>query len=244
MILSLNNVSYSYSGGSIAVDNITITFNEAEKTAIIGPNGSGKTTLINLFNGILTPAGEIFLNDKLLNRGNLQYFRKNIGVVFQNPDDMIINSRVEDEILFTPVNLGVEKESYQQILDYALSAAGIEHLRDKEIFNLSFGEKKLVTIAAALSAKSNIVAMDEPTSGLDDFHRKKIIDFINNIDSTVIFTTHDLDMAAETADRVILINNGRVIKEGKPSEILSDNMTLNKNNLNLPKFLQKITFKK
>lgn len=242
--VKLSKVSFEYEKNIRVINNIDLTIKQNSRVAIIGPNGAGKSTLITLLNGVRKGEGEIKIFGTVINSVSKKYVRETVGIVFQNPDDQLFSHTIFEDVAFGPLNLGIHKSEIKDIVSRTLEEIGLSGFENREPHHLSFGEKKLASIATVIAMNPKIIALDEPTSNLDPFHRRKIINWINkNDDRTVMVTSQDLDFVAETCDRVVLMNSGKICADGKPSEILKNEGLLKENFLELPLSLQKIQFK-
>lgn len=231
-ILKAENVCYYYSDGTFALQSINVNIEKGKKTVFLGSNGAGKSTLFLHMNGILKPSkGKIFFNNKEIDysRKGLTDLRKNVGIVFQDPDSQLFSASVLQEVSFGPMNLGLSKEQVEERVHKALEATGITELKDKPTHFLSYGQKKRVTIADIVAMEPEVIIFDEPTEFLDPKHKAQIISLLEEINKkgkTVILSTHDVDMAYTWADHVIVMKHGQVLKEGTPEEIFSDKQVL------------------
>ena len=157
-----------------------------------------------------------------------------VGLVFQNPDDQLFCPTIFEDVAFGPANFGIDKKKLEERVSESLIEVGLEGYENRSSDHLSFGEKKLASIASIISMHPDIVAMDEPVSNLDHTHRRKIINWINKSEKTIIVTSHDLEMLLEVCNRVVLLNKGHVIADGPIMEILNDKALLKNNNLEQP----------
>lgn len=230
----LKDAGFIYPGNITALEHINIHINQGEKVGIIGPNGSGKSTLLGLLNGSYHATGEIFINGIEITKKSDRDIKAMVGLVFQNPDEQLFCPTIFEDVAFGPVNYGVEKSQLDEIVSEALSDVGLPGYENRSSDRLSFGEKKLASIASIISIKPDIIVMDEPVSNLDHKHRRKIINWINKIDKTIIVTSHDLEMLVDTCNRVIILNNGNKIADGPIMEILGNPDLLESNNLEQP----------
>jgi|YelNatPaOPRAMG01_1025707.scaffolds.fasta_scaffold01480_2 cobalt/nickel transport system ATP-binding protein len=233
-VIEIKNLNYSYQNGNFKLKDINLDIYENETFGIIGPNGSGKTTLILNLNGILIGNGEIKILEIKINRKNINEIRKKIGIVFQNPDDQLFSLTVFDDVAFGPLNLGLDKENIIDRVNEALKEVNMIDFINYFPEHLSFGEKKKISIATVLSMKPDIMIFDEPTIGLDPHSRKNLLNILKNLKGTKIIASHDLDMIYELCDRVVLINDGKIIKIGEKNEILLDKKLLEDNFLEVP----------
>lgn len=235
VILKISNLNFSYTDDRKVIKNLNLEIYSGQKTAIIGHNGAGKSTLITLLNGLRTGEGEILIKGRILGRKNAGELRKEIGTVFQNPDDQLFCPTVYEDVAFGPLNAGVSKNMIKERVRMALNNVGLENYDDFLINELSYGEKKLVSIATAISLDPEIIMFDEPSSNLDAFHRRKIINWISeHKNKTILITTHDLEMVLETCSRVIILNDGKLVADGLPKQLLSDADLLKENKLEPP----------
>lgn len=239
-ILEAVDVSFEYTDGTKALDNINTKIRKGKKTVILGPNGAGKTTLFLLFNGILKPkSGKIMFNNKEVkySRKEIEKLRKNVGIVFQNPDIQIFANRVYQEISFGLMNLGMPEDLVREKIEKVLMQMDITDIKDKPTHFLSYGQKKSVSIADIIVMEPEVIILDEPTVYLDYEHVSKIIKTLDDLISqgkTIVLSTHDVDFAYSWADYVYLMKDGKVIDEGKPIDIFSDENKIKKVNLRRP----------
>ncbi|MHA2295758.1 MAG: energy-coupling factor ABC transporter ATP-binding protein [Candidatus Hodarchaeales archaeon] len=213
--IKIRNLWHSYRNRKqqiASLEDINIDIYEGELLAIAGPNGSGKTTLVRHLNGLeniqrgsIEIFGEEFIKD------NKKRLRRNIGLVFQNPDEQIFYPKVYDDVAFGPKNLGLSFEDVDLKATHALKEAQIEHLRDRIAFNLSYGEKKRVAFAGILAMDPKIIILDEPTIGIDPWTKPAIFETIQNFRNhhTVILVTHDLSLLKK-AERIALLWEGKL----------------------------------
>lgn len=239
--VKFTNVTFRYTDedNSFALKNINLTVNEGEFLAVLGHNGSGKSTLARLINGLLTADRgkvEVFSLD-VDDEKNLYEVRKNVGIVFQNPDNQMVASIVEDDVAFGPENIGVPREEIGERITYALKAVGMSDYRNATPSRLSGGQKQRIAIAGVLAIKPKIIILDESTAMLDPRGRKEVMDVVQNLNKnegiTVIAITHFMDEAL-LADRAVVMSGGKIVMDGKPEDIFSDKEDVEKYNLTLP----------
>lgn len=233
-ILEIINISYQLSDTRRILNNISLEVNEGDRVGFIGPNGAGKTTLFLTIAGVnKLSSGEIKLSNRPVVAGE---FRPEIGMVFQNQDDQLFCPSVKDDIAFGPVNMGLTKEEVEQRVDYTVKLLGIEGLVNRLPHQLSGGEKRLVAIAGIIAMKSQLIIYDEPTSNLDMRYRRRLIELIKSSSSYkgLLVASHDLEFILEVCNRVVLIDDGIVIDDGKPSEILGNEELLLAHGLEQP----------
>ena len=230
--IDLNNVSFAYEKNEPVLKNITFTDHETDSIGIIGANGAGKSTLLKLLVGLhLNFEGSIRVEEIPVEKRTLPKIRERIGYVFQDSDSQLFMSNVYDDVAFAPRNYGLSEEEVERRVNHALSAVHISHLKEKQIYKLSGGEKKLVSIATILSMTPDIILMDEPTIALDPRNRRNLIQILNQFDHLKIIASHDLDMVMATCNRTIILSDGCIVADGKTEEILSDKELLEKNGL-------------
>ena len=234
-MIELKDVSFSYISNIEVLSNINLNINENESIGIIGANGVGKSTLLKLLVGLeLGYTGEIIIDDVKVEKKKLSEIRQKIGYVFQDSDSQLFMPTIYEDVAFAPKNYGFSEEEVQNRTIEALKNVGIEDLKDKPIYHLSGGQKKLASIATVLSMKPDILIFDEPTIALDPRNRRKFIEVLNSLSGTKIVASHDLDLIYDTCKKTILISDGKIIKNGLTKEILNNKELLENNGLELP----------
>lgn len=219
----LEEVVFTYPDGKKALDGVNIEIHHGESVAIIGANGAGKSTLLLSIVGILTiESGHIIIGDLPVNKQTLPLIRQKIGYTFQNADDQLFSATVYDDVAFGPRNYHLPEEEVNKRVEKALEIVGISHLKDRPPYKLSGGEKRSASIASVLSMEPDILLMDEPTSALDPKSRRRFINLLKEFKHTKIVTTHDMDMVLDVCDRTIILGNGKVVADGRSSEILNN----------------------
>ncbi|HID47612.1 MAG TPA: ATP-binding cassette domain-containing protein [Methanococcaceae archaeon] len=225
----------------MALKGVNFKARRGEMVALLGPNGAGKSTLFLHFNGILRPhRGEILIKGKPIkyDSKSLLEVRKTVGIVFQNADDQLFAPTVMEDVAFGPLNLGCSEEEVKKRVKEALRAVGMEGYEDKPPHYLSGGEKKRVAIAGILAMKPEVMVLDEPTAGLDPMGASRIMKLLyrlNREGMTIIISTHDVDLVPVYADRVYVMDKGRIITEGTPREVFSKVDLIRGANLRLPR---------
>ena len=239
-MIDAKNLVYSYDDGTNALKGIDFKISKGNMVALIGRNGAGKSTLLLHLNGILKPdKGEIFIDKEKLkyDKKSLIKFRQKVGIVFQNPDDQIFAPTVEEDVAFGPLNLKLSQEETQHRVTEALERVGMSGFEKKAPHYLSGGQKKRVAIAGILAMKPEMIILDEPTAGLDPAGVNKIMNLLkelNNEGITILVSTHDVDLVAEFANDIYVMNNGEIIGNGTPKEIFNDERLIEKAHLRLP----------
>ncbi|MDR1858753.1 MAG: energy-coupling factor ABC transporter ATP-binding protein [Treponema sp.] len=214
-MLELQNVTVVYPDKTTAIDGLSFTLNEGENIALIGENGSGKTTLLLAIVGIVELAnGTIETNGIRLNKKTVNEFRKQIGLVFQNPDDQLFMPLIFDDIAFGCRNSGMPEEAVKNRVNETLARLNIQHLRSRSPLKLSGGEKRMAAIATVLAMEPSVLLFDEPTAFLDPKAKRLLVEALRKLRHAKIMATHDLAFAAEVCDRVIILKDGRIAADG------------------------------
>jgi energy-coupling factor transport system ATP-binding protein len=239
-IVEINNVSFRYDGQSsfLALENIHMNIYEGEWLAIVGHNGSGKSTLAKLLNGLhFAQEGKISVCGLEMTEDNIWSVRKQIGMVFQNPDNQFVGTTVQDDVAFGLENNGLAREIMVHRVRESLEKVKMEDFLNQEPHHLSGGQKQRVAIAGVIALQPAIIILDEATSMLDPIGREEVLETVRKLKEenvmTVISITHDLDEAAK-ADRIIVMNQGKVYREGTPEEIFQLDEELVKLGLDIP----------
>jgi cobalt/nickel transport system ATP-binding protein len=242
-VFELQDVSYQYSGNHPALNGISMNVKAGDSIAIVGANGSGKSTLLKIMCGLIFPSsgivkafGSVLSESGMeLNRSEFaRYFRRRVGMVFQDADSQLFSPVVREEVSFAPLQLGLPEQELQRRVNESLSLLGISHLRDRTPQSLSEGEKRKVAIASVLSLGPDILLLDEPSSDLDPRTKvwlESLLTKLHDAGKTIITATHDLELAADTSDRCIILNEQHnMAGEGLTKGILDDwNLLLDAN---------------
>lgn len=238
--INFEHVNYSYEKSVPILRDVTFSAHEHESIGLIGANGVGKSTLLKLLVGLnLGYEGTISVEGMKVEKQILPKIRERIGYVFQDSDSQLFMSTAYEDIAFGPRNYGLSEPEVQERVENALSMIHIEHLKNKQIYKMSGGEKKMVSIATILAMTPDIILMDEPSIALDPRNRRYLIEILNQFHHLKIIASHDLDMILDTCSRVILMANGTIIRDGNAEEILSDKELLEANGLELPLCMQR-----
>ncbi len=249
-IISCKDVSFRYESeenreNSAAVKNVTLEIEKGSFVAILGRNGSGKSTLVKLFNGILLPSsGQVTVAGmNTAEEENLVSIRRKVGMVFQNPDNQLVSNLVEEDVAFGPENLGVDPVQIRSRVDHALRTVGMEAFARHSPNKLSGGQKQRIAIAGILAMKPECILFDESTAMLDPQGRREIMETILRLhreeNITIVLITHHMDEAAQ-AERVVVMEEGSVIRDGSPKEIFSDVPLLHSTGLDAPQVTELI----
>lgn len=236
IILQVESLSYVYPDGNKALNGIDLCIEKGKKTFFHGANGAGKTTLFQCLNGLLdVKHGIIRLHGEIIKKESERM--RQIGIVFQNASDQIIAGSVFEEIAFGPLNQGLPLETVTQKVEQVLQIMRIGHLRDRAPHFLSYGEKKRVAIASILSMDQEIVILDEPASGLDARQKEELVDILNRLTQegkTLLVSTHDANFSFRCADRIVVLDHGRLLCEGETEEVFSRTDVLEKTGIVKP----------
>lgn len=248
MGIALENVSFTYQEGtplaSTALSDVSLTIEDGSYTALIGHTGSGKSTILQLLNGLLVPSqGSVRVFDTLITstskNKDIRQIRKQVGLVFQFAENQIFEETVLKDVAFGPQNFGVSEEDAEQIAREKLALVGIdESLFDRSPFELSGGQMRRVAIAGILAMKPAILVLDEPTAGLDPLGRKELMTLFKKLHQsgmTIVLVTHLMDDVAEYANQVYVMEKGRLVKGGKPSDVFQDVVFMEEVQLGVPK---------
>lgn len=245
LAFELDRVTYRY-GDVAALDEITLQIPAGRRLALLGANGCGKSTLLRVLDGLYFPqSGSVMHRGAAMGEQEFLHdefalgFRRNVGLVFQNPDVQLFCPTVFDEIAFGPLQLGLSREHVRAAVEKALDIFEIRHLKDRGPHHLSGGEKKRVAIASVLVMDPTVLLLDEPTSALDPRSQARIVDYLQRWHGhgrTTVIATHDLHLLAELADDCVVLERGQVLACGSPERILADDDLLRRANLVHPRY--------
>lgn len=245
-LVKISNLSFSYDNlksksqqmnkERLVLDALSLQIDKNETVGIIGRNGIGKSTLLKLLVGIerTTDDKSLLLFDMPVTKKNIQEIRKRTGYVFQDSESQLFMSTVYEDVAFGPVNYGYTDGEVEERTRNALEKVHMEAFAEKRIYQLSGGEKKLASIATVLPMEPELILLDEPSVALDPQNRRNLIHVLNEIQTTKIIASHDLDFVYDTCERTILLNQGKIAADGKTKEILRNKTLLEKNGLELP----------
>jgi energy-coupling factor transporter ATPase len=229
-VIETKALTYTYPSGTKRVlEDVSITIERGEFVVLTGPSGCGKTTLCRCFNGLVPHfyggklEGNILITGLNVHEHSIYELARHVGLVFQNPENQLFALSVEKDVAFGLENLGVPRDEIKKRVDWALQTTDIEDLRERAPHELSGGQQQRVAIASVLAMQPNVMVLDEPTSFLDPLGAQRIFEVINELNKslgiTVVLVEHRLDLAARYADHVIIMDEGRVMLDGKPREI-------------------------
>jgi cobalt/nickel transport system ATP-binding protein len=234
-IIEARNLKYQYPDGTVGIEKVDFELFRGEKVAIIGPNGSGKSTLLEILGGLIEPTeGHV----KFFAKESIDHYelRRRVGIMLQNPDDVLFNPTVREDLEFGPAQLQMEKEDFNKILEEILQLLDLAPYMNKPPFRLSKGEKQKAALGSVLALKPEVLLLDEPFSAVDIGSKQSMIKYLNLLNEggvTIIVTAHDLTTVPLLADRVYLLNK-RVMATGSTRETLTDAELLKNNGLEVP----------
>ena len=240
-LLELRNLRYSYDGKVPTLDIAHFLLRPGEKVAVLGANGAGKSTFFLCLNGVLPAQGEILYRGTAITKKNRNALRKNVGIVFQDPDQQIIASTVAGEVSFGPMNLRLPLAEVRRRVEASLAYMNIQALRDRPPHDLSGGEKKRVSIADIIAMEPEVIVFDEPTVSLDPENLSRFEDLLAQLKEegrTVLISTHDVDFAYRWADRVVLLQKGRIEADGETGSVMANESVLRACSLRPPMLME------
>lgn len=242
IILEAEHLTYGYDEKRHAIEDLSIAFEEGKTTAILGANGAGKSTLFLHLNGILQPEhGEVRFRGQPISykKAGLRQLHSKVGIVFQNPDDQLFSASVYQDISFGAVNMGLPSEEVHRRVNVVMEQIGITYLKDRPTHSLSFGQKKRVAFAGIMVMQPEVIILDEPTAGLDPVGVSELMHLLQDVcrqqNTTIILSTHDIDVVPIYADVIDVMDQGHVIAHGTPEEIFAQPELLRSHHLRLPR---------
>ena len=233
--IEVRDLAYRYPDGTLALDGISLRVAPGERVALLGPNGAGKSTLIGHLNGIL-PAqqGQVLIGGQAITPATLVQARQTVGVVFQDPDNMLFMTHLADDVDFGPRNQGCGEEEVGRRVARALDHVGLRDQAAKPGLHLSFGQKKRAALAAVLAMAPRVLVLDEPTSNLDPRAKRAMIELLAGLDATLIVATHDMDLAWTLCGRALVLDGGRLVADGPAGAIMIDAALMHRHGLEVP----------
>ncbi|MCD6513687.1 MAG: energy-coupling factor transporter ATPase [Candidatus Odinarchaeota archaeon] len=221
----VEDLSFTYPDGTLALEDISLEIYEGEFVAIIGQNGSGKTTLVKHFNGLLKPTkGRVIVDGVDTRKATVAELARKVGYLFQNPDHQIFSNTIEEEIAFGPRNLGLSEDEIKERVEEALEIFELTKIRKENPIFRSKGEKTRIALASIVAMRPKVLILDEPTTGLDWRQSEKVMQYVKKMHDSghiIIFITHDMRIVAEYAKRVIVMHRGRILLEGDVRDVFA-----------------------
>lgn len=238
-MIEFGQVTFRYEGRETALKDISLAIKKGETVGIVGANGAGKSTLMKLITGLLKPSEGLVkaCGHEVIDK-NLKAIRKKVGYTFQDPDNQLFMPSVYEDVAFSARQEGLSDGEVDAIVMKALNEVGAGHLKDKASYKMSGGEKRLVTLATVLASEPELLILDEPAVGLDPRARRDLIRLLMHRDETKIITTHDMDMALDLCDRIIVLYDGEIRADDTPMNIFNNKDLLCDNHLEIPLRLQ------
>jgi cobalt/nickel transport system ATP-binding protein len=221
--IDVEGCSFAYPDGRSALQDVSLYVASGEKVALIGPNGAGKSTLLLHLNGLLTPQiGRVRVCGCDVVDGNLGVVRAAVGLVFQDPNDQLFCPTVFEDVAFGPLYQGLPEAEVRARVAAALEAVGMASFAERSSYRLSLGEKKRIALATVLSLRPEILVLDEPSAGLDPRARRSLIRLLGTVHPTLLIATHDLRLVQDLCERVVILDEGRVVADGPTAALLTD----------------------
>jgi len=221
-LITVDGLSYAYPQGNLALSEISLTVEEGERVALMGSNGAGKSTLLYHLNGTLGLSAKVRINGLPVVKKHLDAIRRMVGVVFQNPDDQLFMGTVGEDVAFGLRNMGTPKDQVPKLVAQTLAAVGLDGFEDRSISALSVGEKKRAALATVLAMHPSVLCLDEPVAALDPRGRRELRDLLGALPLTMVIISHDLPLVRDLCHRVLILDHGRLVARGTPSDLFSD----------------------
>jgi cobalt transport protein ATP-binding subunit len=233
--IELEHLHFAYPDGFEALRGLDLRIARGEKVALVGPNGAGKSTLMLHLNGIHAPShGTVRIGGVTVDRSTVKRIRAEVGLVFQDPDDQLFSPTVFDDVAFGPIHLGLPTDEIHDRVERALAAVGMTGAERRIPHRLSLGQRKRVALATVLSMDPSVLVFDEPSAGLDPRGRRELIQLLLGLDQTLLVSTHDMRLVAEVFERMVVMDDGKIVGDGRTRDLLSDDPFLFAHGLERP----------
>ncbi len=233
--VEIEHLHFTYPDGTEALRGVELLVEPGEKVAVVGPNGAGKSTLLLHLNGILGGGhGHVTVDGSRVGPDTARQVRALVGLVFQDPDDQLFSPTVREDVAFGPIHMGVPEHELHHRIERALAAVGMSGFEQRVPHHLSLGQRKRIAVATVLSMDPSILVFDEPTAGLDPRGRRELMAVMASRPETLLVSTHDLAMVAETLPRTVILDGGVVVADGPSAELLRDEQLLETHGLESP----------
>ncbi|MBU1239950.1 energy-coupling factor ABC transporter ATP-binding protein [Myxococcota bacterium] len=227
-LITVENLSFRYPGGQKALRDISLSIDAGEKVAIVGANGAGKSTLLYHFNGTLAQSASVRIGDLPVIQKNLTTIRRQVGMVFQNPDDQLFLHSIFEDVAFGLRNMGISGEDIPALISSTLKTVGLEGYEERSAATLSVGEKKRAALATVLAMSPSVLCLDEPVAALDPRGRRKLKRLLKTLPMTMVIISHDLGIVSSLCSRVFILHRGTLAAQGDPEILLKDRDLLSK----------------
>ena len=235
-IIEINDLTFSYPDGRLALEGVVLAVGRGEKVALVGPNGAGKSTLLLHLNGTLrAPQAErVRVAGVPLSDRNIKLVRAQVGMVFQDPDDQLFSPSVFEDVAFGPLHMGYDAAVIRERVAWSLQAVGMTGYEERPPHRLSLGEKKRIAIATVLAMEPDVLVLDEPSAGLDPRARRSLIALLADLPQTLLVATHDMRLVWELCPRTVILDGGRVAADGTTTTLLRDVTLMEQHGLEAP----------
>lgn len=234
-LVELSGVAYRYPDGTEALRGIDLSVHEGRSLALLGPNGAGKSTLLLHLNGVLRAAtGTVRIADREVADATVHEVRREVGLVFQDPDDQLFMTTLYEDVAFGPLNAGMRAAEVDELVHRALHEVGLADAASRPGHHLSFGQRKRAALATVLVMRPRVLVLDEPTANLDPRARRQMLSLLASLSTTALVATHDMDVAWELCTDAAVLDGGQVVASGSREEILTDEELLHAHGLELP----------
>jgi cobalt/nickel transport system ATP-binding protein len=233
--IEVENFSYKYPDGTIALNGITLDVEYGQRLALIGPNGAGKSTLLLAITGFVRGTGRVVIDGMEITNGNLKKVRSSIGCCLENPEDQLFMPTLFDDVAFGPLNMGLDSQQVKQRVNLALTEVGLAGMAERAPHHLSAGQKRAAAIATVLSMSPKIITLDEPDGSLDPRNRDNLVKLLAGLSQTLVIATCNMDFAAAVSDKAAVIDGGRVVAAGPAKQIMSDSKLMTSHGLEVPR---------
>lgn len=241
MALDVRQLSFQYPNGRAALDDVSFSVGAGERVAVVGPSGAGKSTLLMHLNGLLpTPAvgrsedARVFVRSVAVAKSQLSEVRRQVGFLFQDPDDQLFCPTVREDVAYGPLNLGLSQNDVFDRVDRSLTAVGLPEHGPRNPSQLSTGERKRVCLAGVLACEPSILVLDEPTSNLDPRARRQLLQILEQFPGSQIIATHDLEFVLDLCQRVLVLDGGKLQCDGPVERVLSNPILMERHGLEVP----------
>ena len=233
--VGIEHLHFTYPDGTEALRGVELAVEPSEKVALVGPNGAGKSTLLLHLNGILGGGrGHVTIDGTTVGADTAKRVRAAVGLVFQDPDDQLFSPSVREDVAFGPIHMGVPEHELHHRTERALAAVGMSGFEQRVPHHLSLGQRKRIAVATVLSMDPTVLVFDEPTAGLDPRGRRELMAVMASRPETLLVSTHDLALVAETLPRTVILDGGTVVADGPSAELLRDEALLEAHGLESP----------